>query len=104
MLDSPEWQELNSYNKHFALALQYTNDYWHLPEYPILLDQLQEEISNAISGKKSVQQALDAAAAKHERTLRRAGYRITRTENIPAVPDQIISPVGQDEVAPLPVD
>ncbi|MCB1813877.1 MAG: extracellular solute-binding protein, partial [Candidatus Competibacteraceae bacterium] len=102
VIDSPEWQNLNAYNQHFARAMQYTNDYWHLPEYPILLDQLQEEVSNAVSGAKTVQQALDDAARKHERTLQRAGYTITRTENPPEVPDQVITPVGQDEVVALP--
>lgn len=101
VLDSPEWQKVNRYNKQFAEGLKYTNDYWHLPEYAILLDQLQEEISNAISGKKTVQQALDDAAEKHERTLQRAGYKITRSEKLPEVPDQIVDPVGQDQVEPL---
>ncbi|MGI9450299.1 MAG: extracellular solute-binding protein, partial [Geminicoccaceae bacterium] len=101
VLDDPAWQGLNSYNKQFAEGLPYTNDYWHLPEYPILLDQLQEEISNAISGAKSVEEALGDAASKHERTLERAGYEITRTENLPEVPDTIVDPVGMDEVQPL---
>jgi len=102
VLDNPEWQNLNAYNKYFTTALKYTNDYWHLPEYPILLDQLQEEVSLAISGKKTVKQALDDAAKKHERTLQRAGYKIKRSSNIPEVPDQMITPCGQDEVVPLP--
>ena len=101
VLDDPSWQGLNSYNKQFAEGLPYTNDYWHLPEYPILLDQLQEEISNAISGSKTVEEALNDAAAKHEKTLQRAGYEITRTENPPEVPDTIVDPVGVDEVQPL---
>ena len=42
VLESPDWQGLNSYNRQFSTALQYLNDYWHLPEYPVLLDQLQE--------------------------------------------------------------
>ena len=102
VLDNPEWQNLNGYNRYFTTALKYTNDYWHLPEYPILLDQLQEEVSNAISGKKTVKQALDDAAKKHERTLRRAGYKIKRSSKLPEVPDQIISPCGKDEIVPLP--
>jgi len=104
VLESPEWQKLNSYNKHFAEALQYTNDYWHLPEYAILLDQLQEEVSNAISGRKTVQQALDDAAEKQERTLRRAGYKIQRSDSTPEVPDTVVAPVGQDQVVPLSFD
>ena len=104
VLDSPEWQGLNRYNKHFANALKYTNDYWHLPEYSILLDSLQEEVSNAISGKKTVQAALDDAAEQHEEVLERAGYTITRTESLPDVPDTIVDPVGVDKVEHLPVD
>jgi multiple sugar transport system substrate-binding protein len=97
VLDSPDWQSLNSYNKSFARSLSYVNDYWHLPEYPELLDILQEEISAAGSGKKTVKQALDSAAERHEKLLEKAGYKITRS-NIPEVPDQIVNPVGQDHV------
>ncbi|MCC6304789.1 MAG: extracellular solute-binding protein [Rhodobacteraceae bacterium] len=104
VLDSPEWQQLNSYNRHFARAFQYTNDYWHLPEYAILLDELQEEVSNAISGKKTVAQALADAAARNERTLEMAGYTITRSATLPEVPDQLITPVGTDAVVALPFD
>lgn len=98
VLESAEWQGLNSYNRQFSTALAYLNDYWHLPEYPVLLDQLQEEVSNAVSGTKTVQQALSDAAEKHERTLQRAGYDIKRGDSTPEVPDQKISPVGVDEV------
>lgn len=104
VLESPEWQGLNSYNKHFALALQYTNDYWHLPEYAILLDILQEEVSNAISGSKSVEQALTDAAERHEEVLERAGYEIKRGDSSPEVPDTVITPVGVDGVEALPVN
>jgi multiple sugar transport system substrate-binding protein len=104
VLDSPEWQNLNSYNKHFAKALAYTNDYWHLPEYAVLLDQLQEEVSNAISGKKTVEQALADAADRHEKTLEAAGYEIKRSDATPEVPDQVIAPVGKDQVEALPFD
>lgn len=98
VLDSPEWQGLNSFNRQFATALDYLNDYWHLPEYAILLDQLQEDISNAIAGVKTVRQALTDAATRHERTLTRAGYQIIRGETTPEVPDTVITPVGQPEV------
>ena len=90
MLDSPEWQKLNSYNASFARAAKYLNhDYWHLPEYPQLLDILQEEVSAAASGAKTVKQALDSAAERHEALLMKAGYKITRTANIPEVPSEV---------------
>jgi multiple sugar transport system substrate-binding protein len=101
VLEDPEWKSLNSYNDSFADALQYTNDYWHLPEYAVLLDQLQEEVSNAISGAKTVQEALDDAASRHERTLQRAGHEIKRGEAAPEVPDQLITPSGADQVVPV---
>ncbi|MEO4043370.1 extracellular solute-binding protein [Hoeflea sp. CAU 1731] len=101
VLDSPDWQGLNSYNAQFSKALQYLNDYWHLPEYPVLLDQLQEEVSNAVSGSKTVEQALTDAAKKHERTLQRAGHEIKRSDSTPEVPDQEIAPVGMDDVVPV---
>lgn len=104
VLESPEWQGLNSYNSHFALALEFTNDYWHLPEYAILLDILQEEVSNAISGRKTVEEALTDAAVRHEEVLERAGYEIERSETTPEVPDTEITPVGMDSVVALPVD
>jgi len=104
VLDSAEWQDLNSYNKHFAKALQFTNDYWHLPEYAILLDVLQEEVTNAVSGRKSVEDALTDAAKRHEDVLARAGYEIKRGDSAPEVPDTVITPVGQPEVVALPVD
>jgi multiple sugar transport system substrate-binding protein len=104
VIDSPEWQNLNSYNKHFARALANTNDYWHLPEYAVLLDQLQEEVSNAISGSKTVEQALADAAERHEQTLMAAGYEIKRGDSTPEVPDQLIAPVGKDAVEVLPFD
>ena len=53
----PEAKLLPQGAEGLAKALEYTNDYWHLPEYNVLLDILQEEVSNAISGKKTVQEA-----------------------------------------------
>ena len=47
VLASKDWQNLNSYNRQFSEALAYLNDYWHLPEYPVLLDELQQEVSAA---------------------------------------------------------
>ena len=51
---------------------------------------------NAISGKKTVQQALDDAADRHEKTLEAAGYEIKRGDSTPEVPDTVVAPVGKD--------
>ena len=99
VLDSPEWQKVNTYNKSFANAMTHMHhDYWHLPEYPQLLDILQDEVTAASSGKKSVKEALDSAAERQEQLLEEAGYKITRTAKIPDVPNAIVNPVGTDQV------
>jgi hypothetical protein len=41
---------------------------------------------------------LTDAAKRHERTLERAGYEITRSDSTPEVPDQEITPVGTKEI------
>ena len=99
VLDSPEWQKVNTYNKSFAQAMTHMHhDYWHLPEYPQLLDILQDEVTAASSGKKSVKEALDSAAERQEQLLEQAGYKITRTAKIPDVPNEIVNPVGMDQI------
>ena len=51
------------------------HDYWHLPEYPQLLDILQDEVTAASSGKKSVKEALDSAAERQEAAAREGGLQ-----------------------------
>jgi multiple sugar transport system substrate-binding protein len=101
VLEDPSWTGMNPYNKLFAVAFNYTNDYWHLPEYAILLDIMQEETHNAVTGKKTPEQALKDCADRHEKVLEKAGYKIKRTAKIPEVPDQIVTPIGKDKVEPL---
>ncbi|MBW2735488.1 MAG: sugar ABC transporter substrate-binding protein [Deltaproteobacteria bacterium] len=104
ILVDPRWQTLNKYNRHFHEAMTHVNDYWHLPEYYKLLEVLQQEVANAIYGKKTAKEALmDAAvkalmdaAVKHEAILLQAGYKIRRSESPPEVPDTIVDPVGQE--------
>lgn len=89
VMKSPEWLQMNPYNKLFRVALNWINDYWHVPEYAILLDIMQEEVNAAVVGKKTAAQALKDCAERHERTLKRAGYEITRTKHVD-VPDNIV--------------
>jgi len=91
----PNWQTLNLENKSFSEALNHVNDYWRLPEYIKLLEIYQQEITSAIHGRKSPKLSLSMAARRQEIVLTKAGYKITRTTNIPEVPDKIVDPVGQ---------
>ncbi|MGQ9615239.1 MAG: ABC transporter substrate-binding protein [Spirochaetota bacterium] len=102
--EDPAWTGLNAYNKLFRVAFNYTNDYWHLPEYAILLDILQEETHNAITGKKTPEKAMQDCAERQEKVMEKAGYKITRTPNIPEVPDQIVFPCGKDKIEPIIIE
>jgi multiple sugar transport system substrate-binding protein len=102
--EDPAWTGLNAYNKLFRVAFNYTNDYWHLPEYAILLDILQEETHNASTGTKTPEQAMKDCAERQEKVMERAGYKIKRTANIPEVPDQIVFPCGKDKIEPIIVE
>ena len=95
VLNDENWQLLTSWNSSFLAATSLTNDYWHLPEYTMLLEILQQEMANAVLGVKTAQQALTDAAIAQEQLLSDAGYKITRTENIPNVPDIVLTPVGE---------
>jgi multiple sugar transport system substrate-binding protein len=101
VLEDPEWVKLNDYNKLFGVAFNYTNDYWHLPEYAILLDILQEETHNAVTGEKTPEQAMKDCAERQEKVIEKGGYKIKRTAKIPEVPDQIVTPVGKDKIEPI---
>jgi multiple sugar transport system substrate-binding protein len=102
VLNDPNWVKKNPYNKFFLTAMSYTNDYWHLPEYAILLDILQEEVHNAISKKKTPEVAMKDCVERQERVLQKAGYKITRTPTV-EVPDTLVTPCGQDKVVPIDI-
>jgi multiple sugar transport system substrate-binding protein len=97
VMKEPEWLKMNPYNALFAKALLLTNDYWHVPEYAILLDIMQEEVNNAIVKKKTPEQAMKDCAERQERTMLQAGYKIERTAAV-EVPDTVVTPVGKDKV------
>jgi multiple sugar transport system substrate-binding protein len=101
VLDDPAWQKDNDYNALFNVAFNYTNDYWHLPEYAILLDILQEETHNAITGKKTPEKAMADCAGRQEQVLIKAGYEIERTRKV-EVPDTVCpNPAGKPKIVPI---
>jgi len=98
ILNEPDWLESYYKNQIFSQVVINLNDYWHLPEYITLLEILQQEITSSIRGRKSAKVALSMAARRQELILTKAGYKITRTDNIPDVPDQIVEPVENTAV------
>jgi len=103
VLNDPAWLNKNPYNTYFLAAMDYTNDYWHLPEYGVLLEILQEEVHNIVILEKTPQEAMQAAAERQEQVLINAGYAIERTDPV-EVPDTHITPAGHDNVIPIQVD
>ncbi len=72
ILNDSKFQRASPANPHFARSMSMTKDYWHLPEYPALLAAMQKHVHQAITGKVSPQEALDACARQHETILKEA--------------------------------
>ena len=75
-----------------------------LEYYKRQYEQLETDLADYQASSRELEDQLEKdvdAAEKNERTLERAGYEIKRGESTPEVPDQTISPVGQDKVVPV---
>jgi hypothetical protein len=68
-LKDPKFLEAAPPNKPFALSMSLSKDYWHLPAYPQLLQRFQHYVHQAIAGRLSPDQALDACAADQDGIL-----------------------------------
>ncbi len=71
ILKSPGYAKINSYNAYFPVSMSRVKDYWHLVEYPQLLEIYQNYASSAVAGKISAKEALDRTAAEHEALLQK---------------------------------
>lgn len=69
VLNDPRYVETKPWNATFPESMKYVKDYWHLIEYPELLDIYQKYTSLAVSGEMSAKDALDAVAAEHQPIL-----------------------------------
>ena len=69
ILKDPKFLEAAPPNKPFALSMSLSKDYWHLPAYPQLLQRFQHYVHQAIAGRLSPDQALDACAADQDGIL-----------------------------------
>jgi multiple sugar transport system substrate-binding protein len=73
ILTDPKFLDAAPANRSFGGSMGLTKDYWHLPEYPQLLQVYQNHVHQAIAGQSSSADALDACAREHERILRSSG-------------------------------
>ena len=70
---SPEYASFRPWNHAFGPSLEWQRDVWHVPEFPELLVQQQEEFDKAITGQVTAKQALDAIAEFQDELLRESG-------------------------------
>jgi multiple sugar transport system substrate-binding protein len=69
VLTDPRYVTTKPWNATFPESMKYVQDYWHLIEYPQLLDIYQKYVSLAVSGEMDPKEALDAVAAEHQPIL-----------------------------------
>ncbi|HWP93693.1 MAG TPA: sugar ABC transporter substrate-binding protein [Thermodesulfobacteriota bacterium] len=69
ILNSPEYAKATPYNSIFPISMSRVKDYWHLVEYPQLLDIYQKYIHLAVTGSMSSKEALDKIAIEHQAIL-----------------------------------
>jgi len=66
VLEDPRYTTTKPWNATFPESMKYVKDYWHLIEYPQLLDIYQKYVSLAISNEMDPKEALDAVAKEHQ--------------------------------------
>lgn len=66
VLTSPRYTETKPWNATFPESMKNVKDYWHLVEYPQLLDIYQKYTSLAVSGEMDPKTALDNVAKEHQ--------------------------------------
>jgi multiple sugar transport system substrate-binding protein len=75
VFESEEFLNATPYNRAFAETMTFVKDFWNIPEYGLLLEIAQRELSKyVVEGTGTAQEALDTIAAEHEEILREAGY------------------------------
>ena len=66
VLTDPKYVTTKPWNASFPESMSHVKDYWHLVEYPQLLDIYQKYVNLAISGEMDPKAALDQVAAEHQ--------------------------------------
>lgn len=66
VLEDPRYSQAKPWNATFPESMKHVKDYWHLVEYPQLLDIYQKYSSLAVSGEMSAKEALDNTAKEQQ--------------------------------------
>jgi len=70
VLGSEAFKKAAPYNPLFEEAFDRMQDFWNVPQYDQMLSVAQDQISAAIKGEISAEQAVKTMQAKHEEALR----------------------------------
>jgi multiple sugar transport system substrate-binding protein len=71
VLASEDFKKAAPYNPLFQEAFDSMQDFWNVPQYDQMLSVAQEQISGAIKGDVTPEQALKTIQAKHEEALKK---------------------------------
>lgn len=66
ILKDPAYATATSFNKTFPEAFTFAKDYWHLAEYPQLLDVYQKYMNLAVTGSMDCKTALDTTVKEQQ--------------------------------------
>jgi multiple sugar transport system substrate-binding protein len=70
VLASEEFKKAAPYNHLFQEAFDSMQDFWNVPQYDQMLSVAQDQISGAIKGDVTAEQAMKTIQAKHEEVLK----------------------------------
>ena len=74
VLESAEFQNATPYNKAFYETMFKVKDFWAVPEYAELLQQLNQRIyPYVVNGQGTAKEALDQLTADWDQTFKRYG-------------------------------
>ena len=72
ILKSDAFRKASPYNAAFADSLDSLQDFWNVPIFGELLGPVQQYLGEAVDGKKTSKEALDAIAEEHEKIFAKA--------------------------------
>jgi multiple sugar transport system substrate-binding protein len=83
ILKSPQYTESTPYNADFPISMSRVKDYWHLVEYPKLLDIYQKYVHLTVTGEMSSKEALNKTAIEQQRILdKTSDYGIINIDSV----------------------
>jgi multiple sugar transport system substrate-binding protein len=75
VLESDKFLNATPYNRAFSETMTFVKDFWAVPVYGEMMTDSQEALhAYVVAGEGTAKDTLDALTAKHEATLKKAGF------------------------------